>query len=76
MHTTYKNTYRNRYNIEYVGFFVSFLYLLGLRESPYKKPVDHIIQKSDFEKLKSDWDMVGQDFNTVLRKEKLEADAC
>ena len=76
MNTYYKNNLHIRYNIKNVGFFSGFLYFFGLTENPYTKAINQIKRRSDVEALKSDWNVIGKDFQKVIIKKKPILNAC
>lgn len=76
MFTYDKNNFYNRFNLRNVGFFSGFLYFFGLIENPYTKAISKIKRRSDIEALKSDWNVIGKDFQKVITKKKSELNAC
>ena len=53
-----------------------FLFFFGLRSNPLSETSKHLLTKSDFDALRSDWNTVGQDFKKVIEKENLTLDGC
>ena len=76
MHFFIKNNTNTRFQMKRVGFLSGFMYFFGLADNPYTEVINQIKKRSDIEALKSDFKVVGGDFQRVISKNKFELNAC
>lgn len=76
MQTYYKHNFMAKYSLGTLGILSGFLCFFGFRGNGYKKATKHLLERTDFDALKSDWNTVGKDFNRVIERENITTDAC
>lgn len=71
MQTQYAKNLKAKYSLGAVGILSGFLCFFGFQENGYKKSLDNMLKRSDFDALRSDWNMVGKDFSRVIERENI-----
>lgn len=75
MQAYYQDNMKNKYSLGALGILSGFLCFFGFQENGYKKSVENMLKRSDFDALRSDWNTVGKDFSKVIERENLPCDA-